>query len=138
MKTDPKLTSGKNVLWIKFFLTAVYSTMHVRDHQRPLFHQALGVDPDWYGQEVFKKTSEISKQVFPITLDIDHPRWMPGLKRLQKASADIDRAKKQGGIGGWVAKTWGTARATAAFVSLLTIPAKKHVVPESTRLVPAY
>ena len=85
MKTDPKLTSGKNVLWIKFFLTAVYSTMHVRDHQRPAFHKALGVDPDWYGQEVFKKTSEISKQVFPITLDIDHPRWMPGLKRLQKA-----------------------------------------------------
>jgi len=138
MKTDPKLTSGRNVLWIKFFLTAVYSTMYVRDHQRPLFHEALGVDTDWYGQEVFAKTSEISKQIFPITLDIDHPRWMPGLKRLQKASTDIDRAKKQGGIGGALAKAWGTARATAAFVSLFTIPAKKHRLPDSTRLVPAY
>jgi magnesium-protoporphyrin IX monomethyl ester (oxidative) cyclase len=112
--------------------------MHVRDHQRPLFHAALGVDPDWYGQEVFRKTSEISKQVFPITLDIDHPRWMPGLRRLRKASADIDRAKKQGGIGGALAKAWGTARAMAAFLSLLTIPAKKHQVPASTRLDPAY
>jgi len=138
MKTDPKLTSGKNVLWIKFFLTAVYSTMYVRDHQRPLFHEALGVDTDWYGQEVFRKTSEISKQIFPITLDIDHPRWMPGLKRLQKASADMDRAKKRGGLAGAMGKAWAGTRAALAFVSLYTIPATKHRVPASTRLVPAY
>jgi magnesium-protoporphyrin IX monomethyl ester (oxidative) cyclase len=134
----PKLTSGKNVLWIKFFLTAVYSTMYVRDHQRPAFHKALAVDPDWYGQEVFAKTSEISKQVFPITLDIDHPRWMPGLKRLQRASVDMDRATKQGGIGGALGRAWAGTRAAAAFLSLYTIPAKKHRVPESTRLEPAY
>ncbi|MGP1355571.1 magnesium-protoporphyrin IX monomethyl ester (oxidative) cyclase [Roseicyclus sp.] len=135
MKTDPKLTSGINVLWIKFFLTAVYATMYVRDHQRPAFHEALGVDTDWYGQEVFRKTSEISKQVFPITLDIDHPRWMPGLKALQRANADLAEAteKKQvlRGLGARV-------RAAAAFVGLFTIPAKKHRVPVSTRLEPAY
>ncbi|MEM8788155.1 MAG: magnesium-protoporphyrin IX monomethyl ester (oxidative) cyclase [Pseudomonadota bacterium] len=138
MKTDPKLTSGRNVWWIKFFLTAVYATMHVRDHQRPAFHEALGVDTDWYGQEVFRKTSEISKQVFPITLDIDHPRWAAGLKRLQKASADMDAAKKRGGLGGRLAGLWGGARAAAAFVSLYTIPADRHDVPVSTRLEPAY
>jgi magnesium-protoporphyrin IX monomethyl ester (oxidative) cyclase len=112
--------------------------MYVRDHQRPLFHEALASIPTGTGRRCSAKTSEISKQVFPITLDIDHPRWMPGLKRLQKASADIDRAKKRGGIGGALAKAWGSARAAAAFLSLYTIPAKKHVVPESTRLVPAY
>ncbi len=138
MKTDPKLTSGRNVLWIKFFLTAVYSTMYVRDHQRPAFHAALGVDPDWYGQEVFRKTSEISRQIFPITLDIDHPRWMPGLKRLQKASTDLDAAKKRGGVMGTLGKIGAGARAAMAFVSLYTIPAKRHTVPENTRLEPAY
>ncbi|MDA0924006.1 MAG: magnesium-protoporphyrin IX monomethyl ester (oxidative) cyclase, partial [Proteobacteria bacterium] len=121
--------------WIKFFLTAVYSTMYVRDHQRPAFHAALGVDPDWYAHEVFTKTSEISKQVFPITLDIDHPRWQKGLVAMQRANADLAMAKKSGN---WVKRIGATVRATTAFVSLLTIPAVKHRVPASTRLEPAY
>ncbi len=138
MKTDPKLTSGINEYWIKFFLTAVYSTMYVRDHQRPAFHEALGVDTDWYGQAVFEKTSELSKQIFPFTLDIDHPRWMPNLKRIQKASVDIDTATKRGGVMGFLGRVSGTTRAAWAFVSLYTIPAKRHAVPEVTRLQPAY
>ncbi|MBC6437881.1 MAG: magnesium-protoporphyrin IX monomethyl ester (oxidative) cyclase [Rhodobacteraceae bacterium] len=135
MKTDPKLTSGVNVYWIKFFLTAVYSTMYVRDHQRPAFHEALGVDTDWYGQEVFRKTSEISRQIFPITLDIDHPRWMKGLKHLQKANADLARHKDNGNIFGRVG---AMVRAAVAFVGLYTIPAVRHNVPGETRLEPAY
>jgi magnesium-protoporphyrin IX monomethyl ester (oxidative) cyclase len=138
MKTDPKLTSGVNVLWIKFFLTAVYATMYVRDHQRPAFHAALGIDPDWFGQEVFRKTSEISKQVFPITLDIDHPRWIAGLRQLHRASVDMDRAKKTGGIAGALGRAWASMRAAAAFLSLYTIPAKRHAAPASVRLQPAY
>ncbi|MEL6169374.1 MAG: magnesium-protoporphyrin IX monomethyl ester (oxidative) cyclase [Pseudomonadota bacterium] len=138
MKTDPKLTSGGNVWWIKFFLTAVYATMYVRDHQRPAFHKALGVDPDWYAHEVFTKTSEISKQVFPITLDIDHPRWQPALMQLQRASARVDRGKKTGGLGGWVDRLLGSAVAAVAFTRLFTIPSKSHAVPKSIRLEPAY
>jgi magnesium-protoporphyrin IX monomethyl ester (oxidative) cyclase len=138
MKTDPKLTSGINVLWIKFFLTAVFSTMYVRDHQRPAFHEALGVDTDWYGQEVFRKTSDISKQIFPIMLDIDHPRWMPSLKRLQRASADMAAADRKTGLTKLVGKASAGTRAALAFVSLYTIPAKRNAVPAVTRLQPAY
>jgi magnesium-protoporphyrin IX monomethyl ester (oxidative) cyclase len=139
LKTDPKLTqSFSNKLWIKFFLTAVYSTMWVRDHQRPLFHEALGVDTTWYGQEVFRKTSEISKQVFPLTLDIDHPRWRPNLDLMEAASRQVAAAKARGGLGGMLSRIAGMAKATKAFVALYTIPAIKHDVPQSTVLKPVY
>ena len=135
MKSDPKLTRGVNVWWIKFFLTAVYATMYVRDHQRPAFHEALGVDTDWYAHEVFTKTSKLSEQIFPITLDIDNPRWEAGLKRLQKANVDLADAKIQGRK---VAQLSASIRAGLAFVELFTIPSKKHAVPAKTRLEPAY
>ncbi len=135
MKSDPKLTRGVNVWWIKFFLTAVYATMYVRDHQRPAFHEALGVDTDWYAHEVFTKTSKLSEQIFPITLDIDNPRWEAGLKCLQKANVDLADAKKQGRK---VAQLSASIRAGLAFVELFTIPSKKHAVPAKTRLEPAY
>ncbi|WP_439143390.1 magnesium-protoporphyrin IX monomethyl ester (oxidative) cyclase [Planktotalea sp.] len=139
LKTDAKLTeTWMNKLWIKFFLTAVYSTMWVRDHQRPLFHEALGVDVTWYGQEVFRKTSEISKQVFPMTLDIDHPRWRPNLDRMEAASRQVAAAKKRGGVLGFVSRVGGMAKAAVAFVSIFTIPAIKNEVPVSPRMEPAY
>ena len=135
MKSDPKLTRGVNVWWIKFFLTAVYATMYIRDHQRPAFHEALGVDTDWYAHEVFTKTSKLSEQIFPITLDIDNPRWEAGLKRLQKANVDLADAKKYGRK---FAQLGASIRAGLAFVELFTIPSKKHAVPAKTRLEPAY
>jgi len=138
MKTDPKLTSGVNKLWIKFFLTAVYSTMSVRDHQRPAFHAALGVDPKQYGYDVFQKTSEISRQVFPLTLDIDSPRWQPNLDRIEAANHQIAQGRKQGGIGGWFKRQAGSAKAAVAFISLLTIPSIPNQVPDNPRLQPAY
>lgn len=139
LKTDPKLTTSfVNKLWIKFFLTAVFSTMWVRDHQRPLFHDALGVDTTWYGQEVFRKTSDISKQVFPLTLDIDHPRWRPNLDRMEEASRQVAAAKARGGIGGMISRVGGMAKATYAFVALYTIPSIKNEVPDSPVMKPSY
>jgi magnesium-protoporphyrin IX monomethyl ester (oxidative) cyclase len=138
MRTDPNLTSGRNVAWIKFFLTAVYGTMFVRDAQRPAFHEALGVDPEWYGQEVFRKTSELSRQVFPIVLDIDHPAWLPTLRKLRKANEDIAAAVEQGGVAGRIKRSMASARAAAAFARLYAIPAKKNAVPDSPRLEPCY
>ncbi|MEL7026334.1 MAG: magnesium-protoporphyrin IX monomethyl ester (oxidative) cyclase [Pseudomonadota bacterium] len=139
MRTDPKLTTSfANKLWIKFFLTAVYGTMWVRDHARPVFHKALDVDVEWYDQEVFRKTSEISRQVFPMVLDIDHPAWKPTLRKLERAFTDGAAAEERGGFGGKLAKLWANARAGGAFLRLFMIPAIPSTPPENVRLQPAY
>ena len=138
MKTDPKITSGVNKLWIKFFLTAVFATMYVRDHQRPAFHAALGIDPEWYGHEVFRKTTEISRQVFPLTLDIDSPVWKARLKALQRANADLVRARDASGPMARLRRLAAKGRATAAFVALYLVPSRRNDVPAETRMTPAY
>ena len=138
MRTDPKITSGLNVYWIRFFLTAIYSTMYVRDHARPEFHKALGIDIDWYDREVFRKTSAISRQVFPIELDIDHPRWQKNLTRMKNAFFAIDAAKKKGGPSGFAGRMVGSARAAFAFVGLYTIPVIRNDLPADVRLEPIY
>jgi magnesium-protoporphyrin IX monomethyl ester (oxidative) cyclase len=139
MRTDPKLTSGiVNTMWIRFFLTAVYSTMFVRDHARPEFHKALGVDIEWYDQEVFRKTSTIARQVFPIEIDIDHARWLPGLRRMRDAFGQMDAGKRQGGLGGWITHKAGAIKALVTFVSIYTIPVIKQTPPVNVRLDPSY
>ena len=139
MRTDPKLTTSfANKLWIRFFLTAVYSTMWVRDHARTDFHAALGVDIDWYDQEVYRKTSAIARQVFPVEIDIDHPRWIPGLRRMNAAMIDMEAARKQGGIAGKLSGFAATTRAALAFASLYLIPVIKTTPPVNVRLEPSY
>ncbi len=138
MRTDPKLTTGINKYWIKFFLTAVFATMWIRDHQRPVFHEALGVDPEWYGQEVFRKTSEISRQIFPLVLDIDHPSWLKGLKRLQQANEKLVEAKKRKGLVGRLGQLAASMQVGMAFVRLLVIPSISNEQPDTSRLQPAY
>ena len=138
MKTDPKLTSGRNVWWIRFFLVAIYGTMVVRDHARPAFHKALGVDIEWYDQRVLQITSEISKQVFPIEIDLDNPKWEKGLKRLRHAFESLDIAKRQGGFLGRIKRLYFASLAGLAFVSLYIIPVKKNVVPKESCLQPTY
>ncbi len=140
MKTDPKLTNSfVNKLWIRFFLVAVFSVMCIRDHQRPEFHKALGIDIDWYDREVLKKTSDISKQVFPIAIDLENPRWEKNLLKLRHASAAMDAAKRKGGLMGNLAKVPAGLRAAKAFASLYLIPVKSdHVIEADSRMVPSY
>jgi magnesium-protoporphyrin IX monomethyl ester (oxidative) cyclase len=92
----------------------------------------------WYGQEVFRKTSEISKQVYPFTLDIDHPRWIKNLNKMEEASRQIAAAKARGGIEGGVARMAGMAKAGFYFISTLLIPSIPNDVPESPRMEPVY
>ena len=138
MRTDPKLLSGHNKLWIRFFLVAVYATMYVRDHNRPAFHKALGIDPAVYDHRVFTVCSEITRQVFPVVLDTDSPRFRSRLERMRKLAAGIDDAKAQGGIVGGIKRIGLIAGVAVTFAGLYFTPVKRNAIPASARLVPAW
>jgi len=103
MRAHPHLLQGLNLWWIRFFVLAVYATMFVRDHTRPLMHEAMGLDSTQYDYEVFRITSEISAQVFPIDVDIDHPVFRACMSRLVEIAVADAKAKQQGGL-------WGTVK----------------------------
>lgn len=138
LRANPDLLRGHNKLWIRFFVLSVFATMFVRDASRPEMHQALGIDTVDYDMTVFRITSEISKQVFPFTLDIENPRFLAGLERLRAISASADAARAQGGAAAMVKRAALGVAAAAAFVQLYLLPIKPNDPPQDVRLAPAW
>jgi magnesium-protoporphyrin IX monomethyl ester (oxidative) cyclase len=138
MRADPKLLEGRNKLWIRFFVLSVYATMYVRDHARPVFHEALGIDPTDYDYRVFHICSEISKQVFPLTLDIDNPAFRSGMESLRCAAEGIEAARAEGGVVGFAKRLGWQARAALSFARLYLLPVQESALPASARLQPAW
>ena len=138
MRAHPQLISGFNRYWIRFFLLAVYSTMYVRDHGRPVFHAALGLDPTDYDLRVFRITNEICKQTFPVTLDVDHPAFRAGLDRLLRISRAVAAAKARGGLWGAARRVGLTIAAGATLLRLYLVPTQRHDLPARVRTEPAW
>ncbi len=138
MRANPHLLRGYNKLWIRFFLLAVFATMYVRDHTRPKMHEALGLDPTEYDFTVFRITSEISQQIFPLTLDIDNPRFRAGLERLRRINEASAAAKARGGALGWLKRQGLRALGAATFAGLYFLPVKQNELPQQVRLAPAW
>jgi magnesium-protoporphyrin IX monomethyl ester (oxidative) cyclase len=138
MRAQPHLLRGGNRLWIRFFLLAVYATMYVRDHTRPMLHQAMGLESTEYDYTVFRITSEISKQVFPISLDTDHPAFRAGLEKLFRISQRNDRAKARGGVVGALQRGACVVQGLAVFTRLYLMPVKQHALPQTVRMAPAW
>jgi magnesium-protoporphyrin IX monomethyl ester (oxidative) cyclase len=138
MRANPGLLSGGNRLWIRFFLLAVYATMYVRDHMRPMLHDAMGLEATDYDYTVFRITSEISKQVFPLTLDIDHPAFRTGMDRLFRLAQKADQAKQQGGVVGTLKRAAYATAAAATFARLYLLPTVANELPQQIRMAPAW
>jgi magnesium-protoporphyrin IX monomethyl ester (oxidative) cyclase len=138
MRSNPQLLSGVNKLWVRFFLLAVYATMYVRDHARPEFHKALGIDPTEYDYTVFRITSDISRQVFPVVLDTDNPRFRAGLERLRELNQALQAAKAKGGMSGRLRSLGLGAAVALTFARLYFMRAKLNEIPATSRLAPAW
>ena len=138
MRANPGVLTGLNKLWVRFFVLAVFATMYVRDHSRPAFHAALGVDPTDYDFTVFRITSQISQQVFPITLDLDNPAFRAGLDRLWHITEASAAARERGGVIGGLQRLGLVAAAAAVLLRLYLLPPRQNALPEQVRLQPAW
>jgi len=138
MRANPEVLRGRNRFWIRFFLLAVFATMYVRDHGRPVFHRALGLDPTEYDFQVFRITSEISRQVFPLALDLDHPAFARGLARLARLAVSAAAAKRRGGWRGRLGQIAAGTAAAATLLRLFMIPPHQNAAPPEVRLSPAW
>lgn len=138
LRANPHLLRGVNLLWVRFFLLAVYATMFVRDHTRPMLHEAMGLDSETYDYNVFQITTEITKQVFPIALDTDNPRFRSGLEKLFAISKNHDLAKKQGSVLGKLKQIWFVSQAVVVFCKLYLLPVKKQTLTANVRMDPAW
>lgn len=138
MRSNPNLLSGVNKLWIRFFLLAVYATMYVRDHSRPEFHKALGVSPSDYDRKVLQITSDITKQVFPFTIDLNNSLLWEGFDKLRKISDEVEELKLKGGLFSLVKRGYLAAMAMVTFVKIYTLPVVPNELPHDIRLAPVW
>jgi len=87
---------------------------------------------------VFDITTEISKQVFPISLDTDHPAFRAGLSRLFMIQTRVDQAKARGGLAGKLQQAAWAMAGAATFARLYCLPVKRHALPAEMRVAPAW
>jgi magnesium-protoporphyrin IX monomethyl ester (oxidative) cyclase len=138
MRANPETLQGLNKGWIRFFLLAVFATMYVRDHARTGFFDALGMDVDDFDRRVIKLTSEISKQVFPLAVDVDNPKFWTLLESMHQNNQHIQAAAATGGLGGAMRGTFYKLANGVQFLRLWMMPPKDNALPADVRLEPVW
>jgi magnesium-protoporphyrin IX monomethyl ester (oxidative) cyclase len=101
-------------------------------------HAAFKMDPTEYDYTVFRITTAISKQVFPISLDLDHPTFRAGLERLRRIAVATKAAKARGGLIGRLQRVGLGAAAAFTFVRLYLLPVQSHALPDNVCMAPAW
>jgi len=138
MRANPETLSGVNRLWIRFFLLAVFATMYVRDHARHTFFTGLGFDVDDFDRRVLRLTSTISKQVFPLEIDLDNPRFWALCDRMYRNNVRIAATRKQGGVVNAVRRVALLAGNAVTFLRMYLLPVKRNELPANVRMQPVW
>ena len=138
MRANPQILEGRNKLWIRFFLLAVFATMYVRDHVRHEFYEALGFDVDDYDQRVIRLTSEITAQVFPVSLPVDNPAFWQGLQKVAENTAALSKARESGGVSGKLRSAGYLVSNAFQLVRLYTMRVTRNAYRADPRLEPVW
>ena len=114
--------------------------MYIRDHMRPAFHKAVGMDPTVYDFKVFRHHQRISpSQVFPVSCSISiNPAFRAGLDRLWRLTEARAAAKAQGGLGGRLRRAALALEAAWVFARLFILPVKRSELPKAILLAPSW
>uniref|UniRef100_A0A1Y9TLS3 Magnesium-protoporphyrin IX monomethyl ester [oxidative] cyclase n=1 Tax=Boldia erythrosiphon TaxID=74908 RepID=A0A1Y9TLS3_9RHOD len=76
LRSQPQfLNNWQAKLWCRFFLLSVFVTMYLNDFQRSKFYASIGLDARQYDIQVIRKTNESASRLFPIALNVDHPKF---------------------------------------------------------------
>ncbi len=138
MRSNPQFLEGRNRLWIRFFLLAVFCTMYVRDHARAPFFANMGLDVEEFDRKVIKLTNLISRQVFPHTIDTESEAFWALLGRMWRNTDAMRKAEEQGGLFSTVKVTMLKAANALTFVQLFLRPPHKQALPADVRMQPTW
>jgi magnesium-protoporphyrin IX monomethyl ester (oxidative) cyclase len=138
MRSNPEFLEGRNRLWIRFFLLAVFCTMYVRDHARSAFFVNMGLDVEEFDRKVIKLTNLISRQVFPHTIDTESEAFWSLLNRMWRNTDAMRKAEEQGGVFSAVKVALLKAANALTFVQLFLRPPHKQALPADVRMQPVW
>uniref|UniRef100_A0A3G2QZB9 Probable magnesium-protoporphyrin IX monomethyl ester [oxidative] cyclase n=1 Tax=Mallomonas splendens TaxID=52552 RepID=A0A3G2QZB9_9STRA len=82
-------------LWAKFFLLSVFATMYLNDQQRTDFYSTIGLNSRQFDRYVIKKTNQSSATLFPVILDVEHPKFFSLLEVCSEINFDLIKIEKE-------------------------------------------
>ena len=99
---------------------------------------ALQIDPTEYDYKVFHLTNEISRQVFPVVIDIEHPAFRKGLEQLRVINEKVAALGKARGLGARLRRFGYGLAAARVFVKIYLIRPKENALPDTSRMQPVW
>jgi magnesium-protoporphyrin IX monomethyl ester (oxidative) cyclase len=112
--------------------------MYVRDHMRRDFFAALGFDVDDFDRRVLRLTNDIARQVFPDTIDLEHPRAFALMDEMFRNTAALKALEGAAGLGARLRRARLLAANGLAFARLFLMRPRRQALPADVRLQPVW
>jgi len=91
------LNTFESRLWSKFFLLSVFVTMYLNDTLRSEFYATIGLDSIQFDKHVIRKTNQSAGTLFPVILDVDHPKFFEYMDICNQANMNLVNIEKEEG-----------------------------------------